>query len=91
MGSQSKRGPNITTKKGLLNQVIGLQNEHTVDKARIRELEDALRKIKDTQGKVCKDYQICQHTSCSSSYSSWAIADNALSEKSDKEKNDAGK
>ena len=52
------------------------------DAARIRELEDALREIKDTQGKVCKNYEICQHISCSSSYSSWAIADKALSEKS---------
>lgn len=30
------------------------------------------------QGKVCEIYEICEHVSCSSSYASWAIADEAL-------------
>ena len=38
----------------------------------------ALEEIRNTQGKVCEIYEICEHVSCSSSYASWAIADEAL-------------
>lgn len=58
-----------------------LEKELIQSKVRIEALEDALREIRDTQGKVCQDYMVCQHISCSSSYSSWAIADKALSDK----------
>lgn len=37
-----------------------------------------LQEIKDTQGQVCDDYALCEHASCSSSYTSWAIADKFL-------------
>ena len=40
--------------------------------------KDALLKISKTQGKVCEDYETCNHVSCRSSYNSWAIADKAL-------------
>ena len=38
----------------------------------------ALEEIKRDQGRVCENYELCRHTSCSSSYSAWAIADKAL-------------
>lgn len=38
----------------------------------------ALKEIRDTQGKVCEEYEICTHRACQSSYDSWAIADQAL-------------
>ena len=45
---------------------------------RIQELESALREIRDKQGKVCDEYEVCNHPACISSYTSWAIADKAL-------------
>lgn len=39
---------------------------------------EAVREIKDREGKVCDNYDTCTHTSCQSSYAAWAIADNAL-------------
>jgi hypothetical protein len=38
----------------------------------------ALREIKDTQGRVCNGFELCNHIACHSSYSSWVIADKAL-------------
>ena len=38
----------------------------------------ALVEIKKEQGKVCPEFEICKHESCQSSYSSYAIADEAL-------------
>ena len=38
----------------------------------------ALQEIKDTQGRVCSGFELCNHIACHSSYSSWAIADKAL-------------
>jgi hypothetical protein len=40
----------------------------------------ALKEIKDTQGKVCVDFEFCKHESCISSVASWMIADKALKE-----------
>jgi len=40
----------------------------------------ALEKIRDNCGKVCEQYEICDHDACQSSYNSWAIADEALSQ-----------
>lgn len=48
---------------------------------RIAELEmlrSALEKIRDEEGRVCEEYEICTHRACSSSYRSWAIADQVL-------------
>lgn len=42
-------------------------------------LRAALQEIKDTQGKVCDEFELCKHRACTSSYSSWAIAADALS------------
>ena len=40
-------------------------------------LAEALREVK-TEGKVCAEFEICEHVACQSSYSAWAIADAAL-------------
>ena len=68
-------------KKRLQDDIANALQGKLDEMARIRELEDALREIKDTQGKVCENYELCQHISCASSYNSWAIADKALSDK----------
>ena len=41
-------------------------------------LTEALKEIKEKEGRVCPGYEICEHNSCRSSYNSWAIADRAL-------------
>lgn len=38
----------------------------------------ALEEIVREQGKVCSEFEICRHISCSSSCASWFIADRAL-------------
>jgi hypothetical protein len=38
----------------------------------------ALKEIKEQEGRVCEDFELCTHSSCRSSYSAWAIADSAL-------------
>lgn len=40
----------------------------------------ALKEIKDSQGKVCVDFEFCKHESCANSVASWMIADKALKE-----------
>lgn len=47
----------------------------------LERLREALQKIRDEEGRVCSNYELCQHVGCQSSYSSWAIADKALREK----------
>lgn len=41
---------------------------------------DALYEIKREQGKVCSNFELCEHAACRSSYASWAIADKALAQ-----------
>ena len=41
-------------------------------------LLSALEKIKNDEGAVCSNFELCTHESCRSSYSAWAIADGAL-------------
>jgi len=38
----------------------------------------ALEEIVNTQGKVCEEFEICDHIACKSSCASWFIADKAL-------------
>ena len=40
----------------------------------------ALKEIRDNEGKVCDNFELCNHRACRSSYSSWYIADKALKE-----------
>lgn len=44
----------------------------------IERLRAALQQIKDEQGKVCAEFEVCCHVACQSSVSSWMIADQAL-------------
>ena len=39
---------------------------------------DALAVVKKHYGKVCAEYETCSHSGCDSSYSAWAVADQAL-------------
>jgi hypothetical protein len=41
-------------------------------------LLNALKKIRDEEGRVCEEFEICKHTACRSSYAAWEIADRAL-------------
>jgi hypothetical protein len=38
----------------------------------------ALREIRQQYGKVCANYELCEHPACASSYGAWAVADKAL-------------
>ncbi len=42
-------------------------------------LKAFLMRIHESEGKVCQDYDICEHVACASSYGAWAYADAALS------------
>ena len=44
----------------------------------VERLRSALQKIRDEEGKVCEEYEICDHAACRSSYRSWAYAEQAL-------------
>ena len=46
--------------------------------AELERYQAALAEIRDTQGKVCSEYETCDHVACRSSYAAWAIADKAL-------------
>jgi hypothetical protein len=38
----------------------------------------ALERVKAEGGKVCAEFEFCQHVACMSSYAAWSIADAAL-------------
>ena len=46
---------------------------------RAERAEAALARIKEAAGKVCEQYEICEHPACESTYAAWAIADEYLS------------
>jgi len=41
-------------------------------------LRAALQRVRDREGRVCDEYELCEHRACASSYNAWAIADAAL-------------
>jgi hypothetical protein len=43
-------------------------------------LVEALQMIRDRYGKVCDEFELCQHTACDSSVGSWMEADAALTD-----------
>jgi hypothetical protein len=47
-------------------------------RAIIEFLLNALNEIKNNQGHVCGEFEICTHESCRSSHASWEIASAAL-------------
>ena len=63
------------------NDIVGMLKDISDREDRIKELEDALRKIIEEQGLVCSNYEICKHRACNSSHASWEIASKALEEK----------
>ena len=82
--------PEITDAElGEIEQFVGLYPASTFYQARIlkalrayrqkaKAKDVALRAIRDHEGKVCAEYEICTHPASASSYHSWAIADAAL-------------
>ena len=56
----------------------GLTITYCLTHAAASKFKAALEEIKRDQGRVCENYELCRHISCSSSYSAWAIADKAL-------------
>ena len=38
----------------------------------------ALKEIRNNEGAVCNNFELCHHDACKSSYSSWQIANQAL-------------
>lgn len=40
--------------------------------------KEALVAIRERCGAVCPEYEICTHETCASSYTAWALADEAL-------------
>ena len=38
----------------------------------------ALEEIRANYGKVCQEFELCEHPACESSYGAWATADEAL-------------
>lgn len=38
----------------------------------------ALESIREHEGKVCDQYELCEHRACQSSYGAWSYADGAL-------------
>ena len=64
---------NERTGLDLLCDICRLKNQLEIAK-------HALQNIKDEEGKVCAEFEICKHVSCTSSCSSWFIAEKALKE-----------
>lgn len=61
------------------------QSDLAVDLERERELRAerdryrrALEHIREHEGKVCDQFELCEHRACQSSYGAWSIADGAL-------------
>ena len=47
-------------------------------RAEIARLTAALQRIKDHSGKVCAEFETCEHNACQASFTAWSIADAAL-------------
>lgn len=64
---------------GTVNPLARYLEELTVDDP-IKPIDpiEALKLIRDTEGKVCENFELCTHRACNSSYSMWAIADACL-------------
>lgn len=44
----------------------------------VERLRAALQRIKDNEGKVCAEFELCRHVACQSSVAAWMIADATL-------------
>ena len=68
--------------KAILSHPPGKRGKEIV--AENAKLREALEEIKRDQGRVCGYFTLCRHAACTSSYTSWAIADAALRELEEK-------
>lgn len=55
-----------------------MNNEMRRMTERVTGLRLSLTKIRANEGKVCWNFELCEHGACRSSYASWQIADTAL-------------
>ena len=60
------------------NLVEKLQSDLAASRAEVEKLREALQEIRDKKGKVCAEYETCEHPACASSYESWALAHRVL-------------
>ena len=60
------------------NLVEKLQSDLAASRAEVEKLKEALQEIRDKKGKVCAEYETCEHPACASSYESWALAHRVL-------------
>jgi len=44
----------------------------------VGDLKAALMDIRNNQGRVCEEFELCKHASCASSVAAWFIADRVL-------------
>ena len=55
-----------------------LREELAKVKAELEDARTAFEDIRDNEGKVCADFELCNHASCLSSYGAWVVADEFL-------------
>ena len=55
-----------------------LEAENTTLTAEVVALRRFLQQIKDEAGRVCENFETCEHRACRSSYGAWVIAYLAL-------------
>ena len=63
-----------------------LQSDLAASRAEAEKLRETLQEIRDKKGKVCAEYETCEHPACASSYESWALAHRVLDLTSSPEK-----
>lgn len=55
----------------MTKRLIATENERNIYRM-------ALEEIRTNYGKVCQEFELCEHPACASSYGAWAVADEAL-------------
>jgi len=53
-------------------------------RAELDRVRTALEEIKEKEGRVCEEFELCRHVACASSYAAWQIADAAFAQKGEK-------
>jgi hypothetical protein len=69
--------------KAIRKELLGRSNEWIAERiAGVEQtnaaLLEALLAIRNDEGRVCESYDTCSHLVCKSSYTAWAIADEAI-------------
>lgn len=70
--------PLVLAAPDLLDKVGRLERELADARTEATAYRQALQEIKDEQGRVCGQFEFCDHVACTSSYASWVIADRTL-------------